>query len=124
MKKLMFICSLAFMFLLGVSDVSAQYVPTEQAIEKVKLEISQTQPSVPVATTLGTAPVVSSTISSKLKKGFLGLVLESLTATADADVQESIDAAYDTMTVHVNGNATRTALLTQMVTFTEELLAD
>lgn len=124
MKKLMFICSLAFMFLLGVSDVSAQYVPTEQAIEKVKMEISQTQPSVPVSTTLGTAPVVSSTVSSKLKKGFLGLVLESLTATADADVQESIDAAYDTMIVHVNGNATRTALLTQMVTFTEELLAD
>lgn len=124
MKKLMYICSLAFMFLIGVSDVSAQYVPTEQAIQIVKNEFSQTQPSAPVTTTLGTAPVNSSTIDSKLKKGFLNLVLESLTATADADVQESIDEAHDTMAAYVNGNATRTAMLTQVKTFTEELLAD
>ena len=124
MKKLMFICSLAFTFLLGVSDVSAQYVPTEQAIEIVKTEISQTQQSVPVSTTLGTAPVASTSIDSKLKKGFLGLVLESLTATADADVQESIDEAYETLSAHLTGNATRIAALTLVKTFTEELLAD
>ena len=124
MKKLMFICSLAFTFLLGVSDVSAQYVPTEQAIAIVKTEISQTQQSVPVSTTLGTAPVASTSIDSKLKKGFLGLVLESLTATADADVQESIDEAHETLSAHLNGNATRIAALTLVKTFTEELLAD
>ena len=120
----MFICSLAFTFLLGVSDVSAQYVPTEQAIVIVKTEISETQQTAPVSTTLGTAPVASTTIDSKLKKGFLGLVLESLTATADADVQDSIDEAHETLSAHVNGNATRIAALTLVKTFTEELLAD
>ena len=121
MKKLMYICSLAFMFLLGVSDVSAQYVPTEQAIQIVKNEISQTQSSTPVTTTLGTTPAASSTLNTKVKKGFLFLVLDSLSESAEADVQESIDAAYETLT---SSNEQRNAMVTQVKEFTEELLAD
>ena len=40
MKKLMFICSLAFTFLLGVQEMSAQYVSTDQATVIVRNEIS------------------------------------------------------------------------------------
>lgn len=123
MKKLMYICSLAFMFLLGAQEMSAQYVPTEQAAHLVKNEIltlSQVQPAVTTTSFASTPAQVS--IDVRLKKAFLGLVLEELSASSNAEVQGAIDNAYNAMAVNVDAN--KNAMVAEVKQFTEELLAD
>ena len=122
MKKLMFICSLAFTFLLGVQEMSAQYVPTDQAATIVRNEISTLQQVTPVVTTssfASTPPQVS--IDVRLKEAFLGLVLEGLTSQ-NAEVQAAIDFASDSMAVNVDAN--KNAMVEEVKKFTEDLLAD
>ncbi|MDG1099809.1 MAG: hypothetical protein P8N29_01230 [Saprospiraceae bacterium] len=122
MKKLMFICSLAFTFLLGVQEMSAQYVPTDQAATIVRNEISTLQQVTPVVTTssfASTPPQVS--IDVRLKEAFLGLVLEGLTSQ-NAEVQAAIDFASNSMAVNVDAN--KNAMVEEVKKFTEDLLAD
>jgi len=122
MKKLMFICSLAFTFLLGVQEMSAQYVPTDQAVSIVRNEISTLQQVTPVVTTssfASTPPQVS--IDVRLKEAFLGLVLEGLTSQ-NAEVQAAIDFASNSMAVNVDAN--KNAMVEEVKKFTEDLLAD
>lgn len=122
MKKLMFICSLAFTFLLGVQEMSAQYVPSDQAATIVRNEISTLQQVTPVVTTssfASTPPQVS--IDVRLKEAFLGLVLEGLTSQ-NAEVQAAIDFASDSMAVNVDAN--KNAMVEEVKKFTEDLLAD
>ena len=122
MKKLMFICSLAFTFLLGVQEMSAQYVPTDQAVTIVRNEISTLQQVTPVVTTssfASTPPQVS--IDVRLKEAFLGLVLEGLTSQ-NAEVQAAIDFASNSMAVNVDAN--KNAMVEEVKKFTEDLLAD
>jgi len=121
MKKLMLICSLAFTFLLGASDLSAQYVPAAEAEQLVRNEIQQLEQVAPLSTgTLGSTTTVS--IDVRLKKAFLGLVLDNLTATPNAEVEGSIEAAYNAMAVNVNAN--KNAMVADVKEFTQELLAD
>ena len=121
MKKLMLICSLAFTFLLGTADLSAQYVTADEATIIVKNEIQQLEQVTPLSTgTFGATSNVS--IDVRLKKAFLGLVLENLTATANAEVDGSIEAAYTAMAVNVS--ATKNAMVADVKQFTEDLLAD
>lgn len=121
MKKLMLICSLAFTFLLGASDLSAQYVPTSEATQIVRNEIQQLEQAAPLSTgTIGTTSSVS--IDVRLKKAFLGLVLENLTATPNAEVEGSIESAYNAMAVNVDAN--KNAMVSEVKQFTEDLLAD
>jgi len=123
MKKLMFICSLAFTFLLGVQEMSAQYVPSDQAATIVRNEISTLQQVAPVVTTssfASTPPQVS--IDVRLKEAFLGLVLEGLTTSQNAEVQAAIDFASDSMAVNVDAN--KNAMVEEVKKFTEDLLAD
>ena len=122
MKKLMFICSLAFTFLLGVQEMSAQYVPSDQAATIVRNEISTLQQVAPVVTTssfASTPPQVS--IDVRLKEAFLGLVLEGLTSQ-NAEVQAAIDFASNSMAVNVDAN--KNAMVEEVKKFTEDLLAD
>ena len=122
MKKLMFICSLAFTFLLGVQEMSAQYVPTDQAATIVRNELSTLQQVTPVVTTssfASTPPQVS--IDVRLKEAFLGLVLEGLTSQ-NAEVQAAIDFASNSMAVNVDAN--KNAMVEEVKKFTEDLLAD
>ena len=122
MKKLMFICSLAVTFLLGVQEMSAQYVPTDQAATIVRNEISTLQQVTPVVTTssfASTPPQVS--IDVRLKEAFLGLVLEGLTSQ-NAEVQAAIDFASNSMAVNVDAN--KNAMVEEVKKFTEDLLAD
>lgn len=115
----MLICSLAFTFLLGASDLSAQYVPVEQASILVKNEIQQLEQVAPLSTgTLGTTNTVS--IDVRLKKAFLGLVLENL--SGNTETEAAIDAAYEAMAVNVS--ATKNAMVADVKEFTQELLAD
>lgn len=121
MKKLMLICSLAFTFLLGASDLSAQFVPTNEATLIVRNEIQQLEQAAPLSTgTLGASSTVS--IDVRLKKAFLGLVHENLTASANAEVEGAIEAAYNAMAVNVDAN--KNAMVAEVKQFTEELLAD
>ena len=123
MKKLMFICSLAFTFLLGVQDMSAQYESTDQATLIVRSEIStltQVQPAVTTTTFASTPAQVS--IDVRLKKAFLELVLEELISSPNAEVQGAIDNAHDAMAVNVDAN--KNAMVTEVKEFTQELLAD
>ena len=118
----MFICSLAFTFLLGVQEMSAQYVPTDQAVTIVRNEISTLQQVTPVVTTssfASTPPQVS--IDVRLKEAFLGLVLEGLTSQ-NAEVQAAIDFASNSMAVNVDAN--KNAMVEEVKKFTEDLLAD
>ena len=123
MKKLMFICSLAFTFLLGAQEISAQYVPSDQAALIVRNEISTLSQVTPVVTnTSFSSTPAQVSIDVRLKKAFLGLVLESFVASPTAEVQGAIDAAYGTMAV--SGNANKIAMVAEVKEFTEALLAD
>ena len=123
MKKLMFICSLAFTFLLGAQEMSAQYVPSDQAAEIVRSEISTLSQVTPVVTnTSFSSTPAQVSIDVRLKKAFLGLVLESFEVSPTAEVQGAIDTAYETMAV--SGNANKIAMVAEVKEFTEALLAD
>jgi len=119
----MFICSLAFTFLLGVQEMSAQYVPTDQATVIVRNEISTLQQVTPaVSTTSFASTPAQVSIDVRLKEAFLGLVLEGLIVSQNAEVQAAIDNAYNTMAVNVDAN--KNAMVAEVKEFTEELLAD
>jgi len=120
MKKLILSLFLG-LFLLGASDLSAQYVPAAEAEQLVRNEIQQLEQVAPLSTgTLGSTTTVS--IDVRLKKAFLGLVLDNLTATPNAEVEGSIEAAYNAMAVNVNAN--KNAMVADVKEFTQELLAD
>jgi len=120
MKK--FILSLFLgVFLLGAAEMSAQYVSTNEATLIVRNEIQQLEQVAPLSTgTLGASSTVS--IDVRLKKAFLGLVHENLTASANAEVEGAIEAAYSAMAVNVDAN--KNAMVAEVKQFTEELLAD
>ena len=121
MKKLMLICSLAFTFLLGTAELSAQYVSTNEATLIVRNEIQQLEQTAPISTgTIGATSTVS--IDVRLKKAFLGLLFENLTANANAEVEGAIEAAYTAMAVNVDAN--KNAMVAEVKQFTEDLLAD
>ena len=117
----MLICSLACLFLLGASDVSAQFLPVDQAVLKVKHELSTLQQITPVSNgTLGSQPQISMDV--KLKTVFLERVLEKLNETSTTEVQGAIEAVYNTAIT--SANPARHAKINEVKQFTEDLLAD
>lgn len=120
MKKLMLICSLACVFLLGATDLSAQYVSADEAIQIVKHELSELQEATTVSNgSLGTQAEPS--VDTQVKVYFLGRVLKNL-SKSNAEVQGSIDAVY--ADAIANTHPLRHATFLEVKEFTEELLAD
>lgn len=116
----MLICSFACMFILGSQNLSAQYVPADEATVIVKGEIANLMQVQPVlGQTL--SGVTAQPMAVRAKRAFLTLVLENLNNGTNPEVEGSINLAYSTMTSNV---ASREALVLAAKTFTEGLLED
>lgn len=125
MKKLMLICSLACVFLLGANSASAQYVSSEQAVLIIKNELASLEQPTSVSNgTFGTSASSTVSVDVKMKTVFLETVLENLSASSSSEVQGAIDATYESALPSAQANADRLAKLNSVKDFTEALLAD